>query len=381
MKKRFDTFIFVCALCFVLSLIYQLPRPSAAHFKFKQAKVAMISNDKPEFTSDIIPQPQYLLSSHSATFEVLPNGNLIAFWYAGSHEGKSDVKIWCSTYAAKRWSMALIAVSPEMLSTSLHQYIKKVGNPVVYLDSNKILHLFVVSVGAIGGWSVSKLNHLSSIDGGRTWNSIGRLILTPFFNLSTLDRTRAIPLSDGGFYLPVYYEFIETYPLLLRFDIKGKLIQIIRMTTRAHLLQPALVVETEENAKAFFRNNNKKQPVLYMQTTNNGGYTWSNLYATNLTNQDSSIAIAKLSNGSLLMVHNPGDRSKLVLSTSLNGVNWRNMATLEDSINGEFSYPSLQVSGNTIDILYTWQRKKIKHIRFNLAWLEQQGGKKNVQHS
>ena len=349
-------------------------------------------DDVSEFESELIPQPVFLQSAHSATIELLPNGALIALWFAGSHEGKPDVKIWQSLLQPepnnegqivknrKRimvddgrvpevWSMATPVVSPESLQTQLRRFVKKVGNPVVYRASDGRLHLFVVSV-ALGGWSGSQLNHLISDDNGKTWGRAERLILSPVFNLSTLDRTAPITLVDGGFYLPVYHECIYKYPELLRFDRHGHFMGQIRMNDQRDLLQPSVVVLSENSALAFFRNDNHVNNVLYTQTTHDGGESWSNVRATSFTNQDSSIATAVIGDHQLLMLHNVGARNKLALALSQDGIKWHDVYYLENESSGEFSYPAIKAHGDTVDIVYTWQRKQIKHVRFNLAWLD-----------
>jgi predicted neuraminidase len=329
------------------------------------------------FESYIIPEPDFLIASHSASFEVLDNGNLIAFWFAGSHEGKPDVKIWSSQFTHNHWSDAKIIVSPQMLSEDLSQYVHKVGNPVVYKSANGVLHLFVVSVGAIGGWSGSNIIHLQSKDSGLTWNQIQKLILTPILNISTLTRTRAIGLEGGGFYLPVYHEMIYTYPELLRFDSNGNFIQTIRMTSKRDMLQPAIVPTNMVSAYSFLRNKGSHDTVLYMQYGRKGGLSWSKPKATNISNRDSSIAVVLLDNNKLLMARNPLDRGQLVLSISDDGLNWHDVVSLESMPNMEYSYPFIQTHDGIIDILYTYDRKKIKHVRFNLQWLDKQTGKQS----
>ena len=317
-----------------------------------------------EESSVLIPEPGYLLASHAATFTLLGNGDLLALWFAGSSEGASDVKIWSSRFANNHWSMAVPVVSPEMLSQNLGFFVKKLGNPVVYRDPHThILHLLVVSVGGVGGWAVSNLNHLYSYDEGKSWGLPTRLILSPGFNISTLDRTLPVPLQDGGFYVPVYYELLYKYPELLRFDASGALVAQSRINTQHDLLQPALVVLNEHEALAFFRNAGKHNNLLYMQSTNDGGRTWSRPVATNLRNYDSSIAVTKI-NKALLMVHNVGPgRGKLVISVSDDGITWKTLLVLEDTPHQEFSYPVIIAHQSMVDILYTWKRKAIKHVR------------------
>jgi predicted neuraminidase len=371
--------VFILLLLGTMLAIYSLPQPSAPLFVTPTQTLISITKSnsnlkskKPRqiFESQIIPQPEFLAAAHSSAFEVLSDGSLLAFWFAGSHEGKPDVKIWSAKFINNTWRLATVAVSPEMLSKHLNQFIKKVGNPVVYRDENDRLHLFVVSVGAVGGWSGSSLNQLISYDNGLTWTVVRKLILSPFLNISTLVRTKAIDLKDGGFYLPVYNELEGSYPELLRFNRQGEFMEQIRMANTRTLLQPAIAVQSESIAYAFMRNKINKSDPLYMQVTNDAGITWDQPLATNLTNHDSSLAVTYLGNRQLLMVHNPGeDRSKLALSVSKDGYHWQMVTLLENTPGMEFSYPAVQVHSGMIDVLYTWDRKQIKHVRFNESWL------------
>jgi predicted neuraminidase len=55
---------------------------------------------------------------------------------------------------------------------------------------------------------------------------------------------------------------------------------------------------------------------------------------------------------------------------SRDGLNWRPVYNLENQRGKEFSYPSLQINEGMIDIMYTDDRKDIKHVRFNREWLD-----------
>lgn len=328
------------------------------------------SSDQPFFESQIIPQPKYLPAAHSSSFTKLANGDLLAFWFAGTREGNPDVKIWSSRYHNGRWQMAAALLDPQMIAKANHRYVIKVGNPVIYRAKNGTLHLFVVSV-SIGGWSGSTLNHLTSIDNGYTWSKPIRIVISPFLNISTLVRTSAVSLDDGGFYLPVYQELIRKYPELLRFDANGNFIQQIRITNKNKMLQPSVVPLSATDAWAYFRNssNQTESRIMYASFTQDGGSHWSEPQMTNLTNPDSSLEAANLGNGLLLMAYNDQDRSHLLLGISKDGLTWKPIYVLENHSGDEFSYPALQINGDIIDILYTNNRQNIKHIRFNRAWL------------
>ena len=375
MTKRF-LFVISLLIITVVAYIFVKPPTNPLFVVVNNNTSTNESPVSPYFASEFIPQPEYLKFSHSSTLIKLANGDLLALWFAGSKEGQPDVKIWQSRFTNGKWEMAHAVMSNYSLMYDSNRYISKLGNPVVYRASNGDLHLFVVSV-SIGGWGGSRLNQLTSHDNGKTWSRALELVLNPFLNISTLDRVNAVSLQDGGFYLPVYHEFMRSYPFLLRFDVNGNFIEQIRISNKNTLLQPSLVAINESTAYVYMRNNNKKDNILYRQETIDGGLHWGNAQATNMTNPDSSLVVAKIAENKLLMVYNiaapTGNRGKLALATSDDGINWRPVALLENSPNDEFSYPAIVVDGDQIDITYTWSRKSekhvIKHIRFNLEWL------------
>lgn len=330
----------------------------------------------PDFSSQIIPQPAFLKFSHSSSITHLKNGDLLVVWFAGSREGSPDVKIWQSRFSKGKWSMAIPIASNFSLMHDTHRYISKLGNPVIYQADNGVIHLFIVSAG-FGGWSVANLNHLSSTDNGITWGQAKRIISSPFLNIATLNRTTPVGLEDGGFYLPVYQEFIFKYPEMLRFNKDGEFVQKIRISTYNTLLQPSVVAINRLTAYAYMRNNGRKNRVLYREETSNGGLSWSNLQATNFNNYDSSLVVARIKQGLLLMVYNDKRRSQLDLATSHDGLTWVKVKVLENytgSSYAEFSYPSIAIQDDQIDLVYTWYIQNIghyiKHVNFNLTWLE-----------
>lgn len=363
--------LFFWTLLFTLCvIIYSRPYPSAPEFSLNKWENTF-DNSKVLFQTGFIPQPDFILFAHSPTLTRLSNGDLLALWFAGNDEGTPDVKIWQAKYHAGVWEMASAVVSPELISRVTNRYVRKVGNPVVYRSAEGILHLFVVT--AVGGWAASSLNELDSYDEGKTWQNARRLVLTPFFDLSTLCRTSPVALKDGGFYLPVYHESVRDYPEILRFDSGGKFIQQIRMTSHNDILQPTIVPIDNQKGYAFFRNNGDDPRTLYRQQTNNCGLEWGILEKTNLINPNSSLVVKELMPGRFLMVHNPSDRDKIAISISDDALNWKEICFL-DYIPGEsFSYPSIYVYDDIIDVLYSWKKQKIKHVRFNLAWLKSKG--------
>jgi predicted neuraminidase len=53
------------------------------------------------------------------------------------------------------------------------------------------------------------------------------------------------------------------------------------------------------------------------------------------------------------------------------GVTWHRAQTLAEEPGAEFSYPFLlQTSDGLVHVTYTWKRRNIRHVTFNLAWLD-----------
>lgn len=370
--------VFLISFLILFYLIYErhkLTIPKNTNFIINE-----ISNESlnkylkaPElFESFIIPHPKHLLTSHSATLAINPiNKNLYAFWFSGTKEATSDVNIWRSEFKKRSWSMATSTLNPELISRYTKFYTRMLGNPVSYVDSNNKLHLFVVSVGLIGGWSYGSVNHLISADYGNSWDSIKRLMLSPILNISTLVRTLATPLTDGGYYLPVYNELLNKIPMILRIDKDNNVLELSKMNNTIGLLQASLVPISPNEALGYYRSSKYiKDNDLLMQKTKDGGLSWGKINKTSLKNYDSSLITLKINNDNYLMIHNSKpNRSSLSLALSKDGINFKDFYEIENKENYEFSYPVALLHDGIIELLYTMNRDYIKHLRFNLSWL------------
>eukprot|EP00899_Mesostigma_viride_P026814 jgi/Mesvir1/7317/Mv19132-RA.1 len=100
-----------------------------------------------------------------------------------------------------------------------------------------------------------------------------------------------------------------------------------------------------------------------------GAWGWSSLSELSLPNPNSGIDAVTLRDGRHLLVYNHvmrrgkrGVRFPLQVALSEDGMNWHASIMLEPS-KGEFSYPSvIQASDDLVHIVYTWNRKTIRHI-------------------
>jgi alpha-L-rhamnosidase len=102
------------------------------------------------------------------------------------------------------------------------------------------------------------------------------------------------------------------------------------------------------------------------------GKTWSPLAPTTLPNNNSGTDAVTLKDGRQLLVYNhvlppagqsKGARSPLNVALSPDGKTWYAALVLEKDTLGQYSYPSvIQSSDGMVHIVYTWRRKKIKHV-------------------
>lgn len=320
---------------------------------------------------------------HSVTAVEITDAVVRAFWYGGTREGALDVAIYSAQFdaAATVWSKPEMLVDRSTTQRGLHRYIRKLGNAVVYRPADKVLWLFYVSV-SLGGWAGSSINLMISNDLGMSWQPTKRLVTSPFLNISTLVKGPAFGYQDGTVGLPVYHEFIGKFGELLRLDRDGNLLDKIRLSHGRSSLQPVIIPIDDLRASAFMRYAGEfPRRVLYFNSKDSGR-NWSSPKKSALPNPNAAVSVIRLVGGDLLMAFNNSDngREDLTLAISKNhGRDWQVAVALEREVNDrqsrqyEFSYPwLLQSADGTIHLLYTWNRKRIKHVQLNRAWLDQQ---------
>lgn len=340
-----------------------------------------ISTPSAKYFYNSLPTITQAPSVHSATLVPLKDHSLLAMWFAGSGEGKSDVQIYGSIYnpQTNTWSQPKSYLNRFQLKEDSKQFIKMLGNPLLFRSPNGEIHFFVVGV-SFGGWATSKIYHYISKDDGKSFVYKQRLNLGILLNLSHLVRAQPVALQDGGFYLPIYHELADKYPLIVRFDQYGNAIEQIKTTSLAGQLQPSLVATSPTECLAVFRNYYDKP--MNMQYCFDGGRKWGKPIASNIINEGNSIALFGIGK-EIYLVHNTREknpeesRGTLVLSKFQDN-QWKQITILdvaqgkrEKGKSVEVSYPTAISDGEWIDILYTNNRSHISHIRFNTQWLKE----------
>ncbi len=317
---------------------------------------------------------------HVGSICELSRGRLAAAWYGGTREGAWDVAIFLSVKGPgdASWSRPQAVVDRASASRELSRYVKKVGNPLLFSGSGERLWLVYVTV-AVGGWSGSSLNVKWSDDSGTTWSESKRLTLSPFFNISELVRNRPLCMSSGGFAVPIYHECLGYFPemLWLQPGLKSPDIHFkkSRMTGGQSFIQPSVVAFGPSVATAFYRCLSHEKKIGAAVTTD-AGANWSEPETLGLPNPDSGLDALLLSGQRILLAFNDSavNRETLSLAVSLDrGANWTRIATLKSAPGREFSYPYMvRTRDGRIHLVYTWDRKRIRHVVFNEAWIEEQ---------
>ncbi len=295
-------------------------------------------------------------AAHASTLSVSALGLMEAVWFSGSREGAGDVSILRATRGGDAWSNPTPIVSRRDLQLSSMRHVRKLGNPVQYIDAQGREHWFVVSV-SLGGWAGARVEQWSSPVKGETPVFKTTLPLSPFINISTLVRAPAQSLAGGGFVLPAYHEFLDKAPELLLFDAQGQFVERRRDIRNDGLLQPALLASKHDRPwRAWHRDQNGREGRLFFTQISASTVTHQ---VTNLPNRDTGIAAIDLPDGRVLVAHNPGDRSTLSLSSSKDGVSFAAGVVVESTPGKEFSYPSLAFHADQLWLSYTADRKRI----------------------
>jgi predicted neuraminidase len=320
-------------------------------------------------------------SVHAASLITLKDGALRAFWFAGSREGASDVVINSAVFDPHSglWSAPTVVIDRVGAEKGLSRYIAKLGNPVPSRMADGRLQLFFVTV-SIGGWAGSSISTMISNDEGLTWSRPQRLITSPLLNLSTLVKSPALQFSDGRLGLPAYHEWIGRFGEFLRIE-SAQVIDKRRMSSGRGAIQPVVFNDDSQVATALFRQTRssgqaKKIPV---SLTQNAGQSWQQSEDLMIANPNSALAGLTLKNGIRLLALNniEAGRYRLVLlMKQAQTEQWQVIQVLEDDEalpneqRKEFSYPYLvSADGKDAHLVYTWDRKKIRHLHFSSTWL------------
>ncbi len=312
-------------------------------------------------------------ASHLVPLSAKHSSSLAAAWFAGERESAPDVRIAFSHFdrEQQQWSPARFIASREAIGTDLGYGIRRLGNPVLWLDAEDRIHMFVVGTG-LGGWAAARIIHLTQTGDPHALDAPSfvakqALPLSWLWNTSHLVRNSPLPLADGSMALPAYFELGAKYPVVAHLSTTGEFTGLTRISRRRNLLQPALVPVNDLHWRAYMRAAGGAQRIAVAETRD-GGRHWSDLPDLPLSNPNAAVAALQLGRQTILAFNpEPGSRSVLALAAADNDGPW---TTVHELARGkpteEFSYPSLAWADNSLWVSYTDRRAQIAWQRFRL---------------
>ena len=305
--------------------------------------------------------------AHAPTIAETSDGFVVA-WFGGTREKNPDTKIFISRFerSLNRWAIpATVAEGSDKGGPTA------CWNPVLFPQKNGPLFLFYKTGKNPESW---KGMFKVSLDGGRTWGMANYLpegILGPVKN-------KPIELDDGTILCPSSTESSDGWKIFIErvrprstgdFLLKNKWSINGPLNDRSlPVIQPTLLNFGRGRILLLSRNKQPKasriQSIMESVSTDNG-LSWSPLKRSALPNPNSGIDAVTLKDGRCILVYNPTCTKRTPLAAAIStdqGKTWVQCLELENGP-GEYSYPSvIQANDGIIHIVYTWQRRKIKHV-------------------
>ncbi|MBI4376611.1 MAG: exo-alpha-sialidase [Elusimicrobia bacterium] len=311
-------------------------------------------------------------NNHGASIAEAPGGELLISWFAGSKEAARDARVFLVRYDPKSGAHTppSIAVDRQEWPEGAPWSDKAVGNSALFVDDEGIAWLFYNGI-SVGGWSGAVINYKTSRDGGRSWSEGKRLISA----LGNLVRNPPIRLGPGLMLLPAYTELWTHKAYACRLAHRGGEISSISCSenmSQPEAIQPAIAEAGNGALIALMRDQRKKN--IRRSWSHDGGASWSRVDRLDLPNPGSAVALVRIDDGRLVLVYNHSNERRSPLSIAVSkdgGASFRRIFDLEPAGGHGYSYPAIiQSSDGLLHVVYTYERKTIKHVTFDKSWLD-----------
>lgn len=322
------------------------------------AVAAALSAQTVEFVSDAMPTP----SCHASTVVELKDGSLMAAWFGGTAEARPDVAIWAARRTKQGWRTPMELVREPDIATF---------NPVLFHSADGVLWLYYKFGPKPDNWTAGRR---ASRDEGATWSPVEHLAAGIYGPI----RAKPLVEEDGtivsGTSVESYHAWacwIERSTDNARTWTRYGPIEAAGAAPageRHGIIQPVVVPMGGGKLRIYTRSTPSIGRIS-VADSNDNGLTWTPARPTDLPNPNSGIDLVRLRDGRLVLIYNetPKGRTPLNLAVSRDGDHWRMFHALETEP-GEYSYPALiQGKDGDLHITYTWNRKKIRYVRWPLA--------------
>ncbi len=351
---------------------------------------------------------------HGSSLVQLPDGDLLACWFYGSGERSADdVQV-----QGARLGKGDTAWSPVFSMADTPGFPD--CNPVLYVDAQKRLWLFWISVRA-SKWEDSILMFRRAQDyqgaGAPKWSWQGVIALkpgddfvdaikedfpklnhdeslwgeyTPKYSkvlleaakdplkrqLGWMTRIHPLTLPNGRILLPLYSDGFNL-SLVAISDDTGETWRASRPIVGLGPIQPTLVLKKDGSIAAFMRDSGTLPHRVLTATSTDNGDTWSIATDTDVPNPGSSLEVIALKDGRWVMLFNDTEEGRHILTLALSddeGQTWKWKRPVEQAEKGKgnYGYPSLiQAADGKLHATYTFSEtaKSIKHITVDPAWI------------
>ena len=300
----------------------------------------------------------------------LPNGDLVAAWFAGKLELSPDSAIYMSWLrkGTNRWT------PPKRMIDS--PYIGD-GNPVLFFHQGVLWCFYNKLLGP--SIEFSKLYCRQSRDSGRTWGpDIAMPEPSTFrYQTGTLASTRPLVLQNSDILLPVNREAYDPepsrqwYSLFLISSDGGKTWrESAPLYSNPGNIQPAVVQLSDGSLFALCRVRGQNR-FLWQTTSRDNAGTWEPLQQSSLKSPSARVALVRLHDGKLVLAYNDSFtvRSPLNLTVSEDeGRTWTVNKAIESGAFA-FTYPfAIVARDGKIHISYNDNYRAVKHAVVDESW-------------
>ena len=350
----------------------------------------------------VLPSPR--VQNHAAFLARDADGILNCVWFAGGLEGKADICIHQSRLdeASAHWLPAQqLTDDPD----------RSEQNPILFLTPDgRMLLIHTAQPGGDQDRCVVRM---------REQGGVASDLLLP---AGTFVRAAPLVRADGAWLLPVFHctpspgakwtGRHDTASVAISPDF-GRSWRLVAVPDSIGCVHTTLVSASPERLVALFRR--RQADWVFRSESADGGESWSEPRPTDLPNNNSSIAVIRLSDGRIALAGNPVNadmdpsrrqslydelgaddrpeaaggctpiwgvrRAPLVVAfSSDDGLSFPRRVTVadgsgtclsnnsEDGRNQELSYPALlETAEGGLDVVFTLHRRAIAHVRLSAA--------------
>ena len=340
--------------------------------------------------------PNQFDSVHAADLLELPDGDLLACWFAGSDEGNADISIAVSRLRAEesRWSAGEIVSDDPSRSEQ---------NPSLFLAPDGEIWLMYTAQTSrtpedrpnFNLQYTAEIRRKISRDNGYTWGPTETVFSRP----GSFCRQKIQVLSSGRWVFGNWICFPDEtrngsdVTVVQISDDQGKTWRGVEVPDSAGRVHANLIETAPGKLTALFRS--RFADNIYIAYSEDDGETWTRPERTCLPNNNSSISAIRLQSGSLALIYNPvrfnDDTSRTVWPhqrcpvtfaiSDDGGKTWPYRRVIEpgegftgeynDINNRRYEYPvMMQSKDGKIHAAYSWgNRRCVKYVCVDEAWI------------